>query len=422
MSTKKKIAIIGGGIAGLSSAFHLHRDYDITVFEKEDYVGGHTDTHELSIEGKKVQIDSGFIVFCRQYYPHFCQMLDQLNVPSKTTTMSFSARNHQTGVVYNATSLNKLFCQRRNLLNPSFYGMLFDLIRFYRTSPKVLKSQDTSTSVKQYLDDNGYGKAFENDHLFPMISALWSATPERVAQFPIRHLVDFLYKHGMMNLFKRPEWRVISNGSHSYVKALKEQLSCQWQTNSAVQCLKRTDSGVTIVTTDQQHQFDAVIIATHSDQALALLDQPSEHEKAILGAIKFENNHVVVHTDDSIMHPNKQAWASWNTEVPSVLDPASQRCCTANYWMNLLQDLPIKTNVFTTLNSQHRIASDKVLKERHYAHPIFTKDSVAAQKKLPLINGKNHTFYVGAYWGWGFHEDGARSAAQSCELLKQQLN
>jgi len=226
----------------------------------------------------------------------------------------------------------------------------------------------------------------------------------------------------MMNLVLRPTWRVIKNGSNSYIKALREQTNCQWFINTSVSTVSRSSNGVTLhCDSGQSHRFDAVIFATHSDQALAMLDDPSSEEKQILGAIKYENNHMIVHTDESIMHPNKAAWASWNTEVPNEFSPDTLRCCTANYWMNLLQNLSIKTNVFATLNSHKSIDPKKVLIERHYSHPIFTANSVSAQKQKNLINGRHHTYYVGAYWGWGFHEDGARSAVETSRLINQQM-
>ena len=422
MTSRKSVAIIGSGIAGLYSAWQLHKEFDVTVYEKENKLGGHTDTHEFEIDGRTVRIDSGFIVFCRDYYPHFCGMLNQFGVESQPTSMSFSAHNAGTGLVYNATSINRLFCQRRNLVNPGFYRMLLDLVRFYRTAPAVLETDDHTTTVGDWLQQHRYSEQFMRDHLFPMISALWSATPERVSQFPIRHLVEFLHRHGMMNLVFRPEWRVVKNGSDSYIAALQNQLPVDWKTGCAVSQVARAHDHVTVITADGQRTvYDAVIFAVHSDQALAILESPSADEARILDAIPYERNHVVIHTDESIMHPMRSAWASWNTEVPSDLNATSLRCCTANYWMNLLQGLPLKTNVFTTLNSHHRIDPDKILAERYYAHPVFTASSVAAQRELTCINGTNRSYFAGAYWGWGFHEDGARSAAQSCTLLREQL-
>jgi len=419
MPTRKKIAIIGSGIAGLSTAFHLHEEYDITVFEKSASLGGHTDTHMLMLDGKQQAIDSGFIVFCRDHYPHFSAMLDKLNVASKISDMSFSMWNKRTKVAYNATSINTLFCQRKNLFRWRFYRMILDIVRFYHCAPNVLKQQNHTTSVKQYLEQHNYSREFMHDHLFPMISALWSATAQRVEQFPIRHLVEFMHRHGMMKLIFRPQWRVVQGGSSSYINALKKQITCQWKQSTPVTKVQRTEQDVIIYDADGNTRFDAVVFATHADQALALLESPSDDEQSILSQIPFERNHVIVHSDESVLHPNRLTWASWNTEVPEQIK--NTECCTATYWMNLLQGLDTPTNVFVSLNTQHKIDPDKIFKERIYHHPIFTADSVAAQRKRSTINGQRNTFYVGAYWGWGFHEDGARSAYQSAQLIKQAI-
>ncbi len=420
--TKRSIAIIGSGISGLSCVYHLHQDFKVTVFEKEARLGGHTDTHRFNIDGEELNIDSGFIVFCREYYPNFSQMLDDLQVESQATDMSFSAHNQSTGLVYNATSLNSLFCQRKNLLSPRFYRMLADLIRFYRTAKTCLDNTDSSVTVSDYLANNNYSETFAEDHLYPMISALWSATPDYVKAYPIQHLVEFLSKHGMLKLISRPEWRVIKNGSSSYIDAIKKWCDCEWRLNTKINALDRINNKIIIHTANGTEKFDAVIFATHADQALTILDQQaSTNEQAVLGNILFEKNHIVVHTDESIMHPNKRSWASWNTQVPSQYNPEKLQCCTANYWMNCLQNLTTKKNIFTTLNSHQKIDSDKILIERDYSHPIFTAASVAAQKQKHLIDGHNNSYYVGAYWGWGFHEDGARTAARVCEKLRTDL-
>ncbi len=421
MANKKRLAIIGAGISGLSTAFHLHNEYEITVFEKENYLGGHTDTHDLTIDGQDVRVDSGFIIFCAEYYPNFCNMLDKLGIKSQATDMSFSAYNRQSGVIYNATNPNKLFCQRRNLFSLSFYRMIFDILRFYNSATKVLESSAADETVGDYLHKKKYGKGFINDHLLPMISALWSATPERVTEFPIRHLVDFFNRHGLMKILNRPQWQVVKNGSDSYVAALREQLNVNWKSGSQVTKVLRNENVMVISDDGQEHIFDAVVFAVHADTALEILDTPSDQEQEVLGAINFEKNHVMVHTDDTIMHQNTLSWASWNTEVPNDFDQNTQRVCTANYWMNSLQGLTLKTNVFTSLNSQHKIDANKILVERTYYHPVFTTQSVAAQKKKPLLDGQRASYYVGAYWGWGFHEDGARSATEISQLIRSQI-
>jgi len=401
MANKKSVAIIGAGISGLSTAFHLYDEYDITIFEKENYFGGHTDTHDLIIDETAVRIDSGFIIFCPEFYPNFFSMLKTLGVESQATDMSFSSYNRQSGVIYNATNPNKLFCQRSNLLSPGFYRMIFDILRFYKVAPSVLEGHDTETTVAGYLEQNKYGKGFIDNHLFPMISALWSAPPERVAEFPIYHLVDFFSRHGLMQLFNRPKWQVLKNGSRSYVDALRNQLKVNWKSGTAVNRIIRGEQNKVLTENGAEASFDAVVLALHADNALAILDQPTEDEHSILSKIPFEKNHVVVHTDESIMHKNTLSWASWNTEVPNDFDQNTQRVCTANYWMNSLQGLTLKSNVFTSLNSQHKIDTSKVLVERIYYHPVFTTTSVAAQKNKSLIDGKQSTYFVGAYWGWG---------------------
>ena len=420
--SKPKLAIVGGGISGLSCAYHLAEQFEITVYESEEKLGGHTDTHEFEIHGELVRIDSGFIIFCPDYYPHFSAMLDDLGVEAQATDMSFSARNHLTGTVYNATNPNKLFCDRKNLLRPSFWRMLYDIVRFYRQAKKLLvKKPDLDMSVSEYLENNNYSKQFSEDHLLPMISALWSATPDKVKKFPIHHLVDFFDRHGLMDIVGRPQWFVVKNGSASYVEALQSKLDCTWKVAEPVERVKRDDDGVSVFSESGEQRYDAIVMATHADVSLALLEDPSVSEREILSDIKFELNHVVVHTDESLMHPNKLSWASWNTVVPRASDSNSLNCCTANYWMNSLQGLNLKSNVFTTLNSTQHIAADKILAERNYSHPIFTVESVAAQKRISEINGNNNTYYVGAFWGWGFHEDGARSAAQACKLIEAKL-
>lgn len=421
MTAKKKLAIIGSGISGLTVAFELHQQFDITVFEKEPYFGGHTDTHNLLIDGKSVNIDSGFIIFCPEYYPNFDRMLRQLNVARQKTDMSFSVFNPNRNLLYNASTLSKIFCQLRNLVRPRFYRMLVDIVRFYSTAHRVLDNDKDQGSVADYLQSHSYGKEFSESHLLPMISALWSATPNNVLAFPIQHLVEFFQNHGLLKLVNRPQWYVIKGGSRSYVDALRESLEVTWRSNYPIAKVKRGPQVEVISRDNQAEIFDAVVFATHADQAVALLDKPSAIEREVLGAMPFQKNHVLVHTDSSLLHPNKRSWGSWNVRVPSASTQMDAEVCTANYWMNSLQSLELETQVFTSLNNQQNIDQTKILAEREYEHPIFTQQSVAAQSKKSQVDGVLSSYYVGAYWGWGFHEDGARSAVQVSQLIREQL-
>ena len=419
MSEKKSIAIIGGGIAGLSAAYHLDQDFDVTVFEKESKLGGHARTHDFEFNGEKLRIESGFIAFTRKQYPYFSRLLDSLRIPSKKTSMSFAVSNQNTGVVYNATSLDKLFCQRINLLNPKFWRMLIDLIRFYLSAKKIINTLPKTMTVAEYLQQQNFGEMFASDHLVPMISALWTCPPKDVLRFPIVHLVKCLTAHGMMSLCFRPKWEVLSNGSDSYVDALHQTLKCSWHTAQAIKLVERDEHGVTVTCANGlQYHFDAIIFATHADQALTLLSKPSQAEKEILGAMEFQVNHVSIHTDESIMPANKKAWASWNVEVPNNTDQSTIGACVATYWANNLRGLKTNQNIFTSLNRRERIKPDTILFECEYSHPIFTSDLVAAQQRKAEIDGNNRSYFAGAYWGWGFHEDGARTAYEVVQLIK----
>ncbi len=390
------------------------------VYEKNNYLGGHTDTHSLNIAGQTINIDSGFIVFTRAQYPCFSAMLDDLGIASKPTNMSFSVVNENSGTHYNATDLNRLFCQRSNLIKPRFYQMIADIIRFYKSAPAVLKSTDELTTVKAYLQQHRYSTVFMRDHLFPMIGALWSAAPATVEQFPIRYLVEYMHSHGMMNLWKRPQWRTLTNGSNEYVARLKTSLgNTEFRVNCGVSnVIRETDRVLIHANSCEPEYFDAVIFANHSDQARMLLQKPSKDENEILSAIPFQKNDIIIHTDPTIMPDNRRAWASWNARVTAT----QQAHCCATYWMNSLQGLTLDQDVFVSLNENQPIEQSKVLHKRTYHHPVYTASSVAARRKLTLINGKNRSFYVGAYWGWGFHEDGACSAVEAVSLLKNTLS
>lgn len=410
-----KVAVIGGGISGLSAAWYLAKQAgtEVTLFEANNYIGGHTDTHTLEILGKPWSVDSGFIVFNRQNYPHFSQLLAELEVESRPTEMSFSVHNAETGLEYNATSLNKLFCQRRNLFNPRFYRMLTDLLRFYRQAPALLDDKNNTQTLEDYLRAHHYSDTFIHDHLIPMACALWSGPGKQLLQMPARFLVAFMANHKMLSLTGRPEWRVVKGGSRQYVDKLLERFPGKVLVNTPVDSVRRVYNGVSLTVDDEQWPFDAVVMACHSDQALKMLSDPSAQESAVLGGIEYQQNLMQLHADESVLPKNSDAWASWNVHISSALE---QRC-TVSYHMNTLQRLNAPVELIVSLNSRERVDANKVFVERQYAHPVFSEQTLQAQQNWESISGHQHTYYCGAYWGWGFHEDGVNSALRVVEQL-----
>ena len=403
-----RIAVIGSGIAGLASAWLLSQAHEVVLFEANDYLGGHTHTHDITLGGRAYAVDTGFIVHNPAHYPLLTRLFDTLGVATQPTTMSFSVHNARTGLEYNATTLDTLFCQRRNLLSPRFLGMVRDLFRFYRQAPSLLVGDGPGPGIGDWLDANGYGAAFRDDHLVPMASALWSSPPEQILRFPARYLVQFMANHQMLQVSGRPEWRVVRGGSASYVEALR----ARWQVRERLRCpvrsVVRDGHGVVMESAAGSERFDQIVLACHSDQALALLADASVNERDVLGAIAYQPNEVVLHTDASLLPRNRKAWAAWNAFLPG--DPEAP--CTVSYCMNLLQGLHSPDPFVVTLNRSEAIAPDKVLRRLRYHHPVYDAASVAAQQRKAAIQGHNHTWFAGAYWGWGFHEDGMRSAVE----------
>lgn len=401
-----RIAIIGSGISGLGAAWLLSRTHEVALFEANDYLGGHTHTHEVEVEGRTLAVDTGFIVHNPTHYPLLTRLFRELDVATQPTTMSFSVHNERTGLEYNATTLDALFCQRRNLLSPRFLRMLADLTRFYRIAPRLLAEPGPGPTLGDYLRVNGFGDAFAYDHLVPMASALWSAPAGQILQFPARHLVQFMANHQMLQLAGRSQWKVVRGGSWRYVQALRERWSATVRLATPVHAVRRLENGVALSTAHGEEAFDHVVLACHSDQALALLADADECEREVLGAIAYQPNDVVLHTDERLLARNRKAWAAWNAHVGAD----AQSVCTVSYCMNLLQGLPVRTPVIVTLNRSEAIDPARILKRVRYQHPVFTAEAVAAQARRHEIQGHRGTWFAGAYWGWGFHEDGLRSA------------
>lgn len=410
-----KIAVIGAGISGLSAALGLAERHDVTVFEAGDYAGGHTNTVDVEIDGEQHAIDTGFIVFNDWTYPHFIEMIDRLGVASQPTSMSFSVACERTGLEYNGSTLNGLFAQRRNLLRPSFYRMLRDIVRFNREAPQAVDKSDELT-VGEFLSQGKYGREFAEHYLLPMGSAIWSCPLGTFESFPIRFVVEFYQNHGLLNLCDRPTWRVISGGSRTYVRALLKQFRGTIHLRSPIETVRRHAEHVDVVPRQAEPQrFDHVVFACHADQALRMLAEPTATERELLGAFPYERNDAVLHTDATVLPRSRLAWAAWNYHLPS--NPSNRTSVT--YCMNILQRINSRHVFNVTLNGDDRIHPDKVLRRFVYEHPIFTTQRAAAQRRHQELIDTNRSSFCGAYWRNGFHEDGVVSARAVWQTLNR---
>lgn len=408
-----RIAVVGSGIAGLASAWFLSNEHAVTLYEANDYLGGHTHTHQLLLDGRKYVVDTGFIVHNPVHYPLLTALFEDLGVTSQPTTMSFSVHHERTGLEYNATTLDGLFCQRRNLYSPRFLGMVRDLFRFYRQATALLDEAGPGPTLGEYLRREGYGAAFRDEHLVPMASALWSSPAHQILQFPARYLVQFMANHQMLQVRARPQWKVVQGGSSRYVEAMRARWDVDERLRSPVRSVRRAEHGVVIDSNRGEELFDHVVMACHSDQSLALLADPSDAERAILGAMRYQANDTILHTDARVLPKQRKAWAAWNARIPAEPSDA----CTVSYCMNLLQGFSSNEPLIVSLNQSHAIDPGKVIRRMVYHHPIYSTASVAAQARKDEIQGRRRTWYAGAYWGWGFHEDGLRSAVDVARAL-----
>lgn len=414
-----KIAIVGSGIAGLTCAYLLNRKHDIQVFEASDWIGGHTHTVDVQVEGRRYAVDTGFIVFNDWTYPNFIRLLGQVGVAFKPTEMSFSVSDPSSGVEYNGHDLNSLFAQRSNLWSPAFWGMLRDILRFNRQSLDDLASDciDADTTLGQYLQRNGYGRRFIEHYIVPMGSAIWSMSLADMLGFPLQFFVRFCKNHGLLSVSDRPTWQVIEGGSRSYVAPLTASFAERIRLNCPVSRVVRDDNGVTLHSAAGEERFDKVVFACHSDQALALLDQASTAEQEILGALPYASNDVVLHTDTRLLPERPLAWASWNYRLGGPSDqPAA-----VTYNMNILQGIDSATTFCVSLNQSAAIDPGKILARFRYAHPQYSLAGTAAQARWQELQGAQHSYFCGAYWANGFHEDGVVSALRVARAFGETL-
>jgi uncharacterized protein len=398
-----KIAIIGTGISGLASAYLLNRIHDIEVFEANDYIGGHTNTITVSDAGRPLPIDTGFIVYNTKTYPNLTRLFAELDVPSQWSNMSFSVSSRQTGFEYGS---DDLFAQRRNVFNPQLWQIMGDFVRFGRDAKHALAVPHYADyTLGQFAAEKRYSNAFQQYCLIPAASAIWSSPHSVIYDFPAQYFFRFYENHGLLGTNGGVRWRTVTGGSQVYVQKLTAGFRDKIHLNCGATSIRRHENGVTLTLADGSvREFDQVVIATHSDQALRLLADPSSDETDILGKIPYEKNTAILHTDASVLPRSHRAWAAWNYTLHA--GEGRDQPASLTYWMNSLQSLETKTNYFVTLNPDASLDPKRIIKTIEYAHPVYSPGSLKARLRLPKINGQRHTHYCGAYATYGFHEDG----------------
>jgi predicted NAD/FAD-binding protein len=408
----KKIAIIGSGISGLTCAYLLDKHAEVTLFEANSYFGGHTNTVTVAHEGQEDLIDTGFIVFNKKNYPLFTQLIERIGVGCQDSEMSFSFSSEKAGFEYSGRKLSTLFSQKRNLVRPNFYRLLLDILRFNRDAKKYLKNHLTDTlSLKDFFEANNYGEWFWCFYLSPLVASIWSSAPNMVEIMPANFVLNFFDNHGLLQINGAPQWLTVKGGSHNYVKSLLSTFTGNAIANARVSKISRDSTGVTLHLGGESLHFDQVIFACHSDTAMSLLDKPSPEELNVLAAIPYQTNQVILHTDASVMPRRKALWSSWNYLASEVELP------TLTYYMNRLQSLQSSRDYFVSVNLPAVVDSSQIIARFDYAHPVLHQQAQEAQKQFSTINGYQNTFFCGAYWFSGFHEDGVASAARVCKQL-----
>lgn len=418
-----KIAVIGAGISGLVCASRLSERHDVHVFEKNDWIGGHTHTVDAEVDGEVYSVDTGFIVYNERNYPHFSALLKRLGVRTQPTRMTFGFSSERTGLEYSGSSLDGLFAQRRNLISPAYWKMLAEILRFFRSASALLESPGPGPSLGEFLDEGKFSPEFQRDHLLPMGAAIWSCPPSQMRDFPAMSFAQFFENHGLLRLRDRPEWRVVSGGSARYVEALVDSFQGAIRLKASVERVRRDEERVEVTPQGGDPEFfDGVVFACHSDEALSLLSDASPQEKDVLGAIRYQPNDVVLHTDAKLLPKASRARSAWNYHVADRSGIASSEDveeATVTYDMNALQGIEAPVDFLVTLNATQAIDPAKVIGRYSYAHPVFDSRALEVQSCQAALGSQLRTAYCGAYWGYGFHEDGVRSGLLAAEAMER---
>lgn len=409
---KKKLGIIGSGIAGMSAAYFLKDEYEVTLFEKNDYVGGHTNTIDVHDGVDKCPMDTGFMVFNEKTYPNLIKLFDKLNVEYENTDMSFSVRNQNIDLEYNGSSVNGLFSQRKNIFNIKFLKMIKDILKFNSSSVSMLKNESFSNmTIGEYVNHLGLSPYFMDNFLVPMSSAVWSTPVEKMQNFPASSLVQFFYNHGFVGVNTQLQWKTVKKGSRQYRDKIIQELQSTIKINEKIVSVKENDQKITVTTEKNgQFDFDKVIIASHADEALSMLEKPSEFQKEVLSKFKYQENIAVVHSDERVMPKLKANWSSWNFIF-------KENDSYTVYYMNRLQGVSDRQDFFVNINGEKFINQDKIIKKIVYHHPIFDVDSAKAQKKIDELNKQSNIHFTGSYYRYGFHEDALLSSVNLCSYL-----
>jgi predicted NAD/FAD-binding protein len=418
MADKLNIAVIGSGISGISSAFILSQKHNVSLFEKNNYIGGHTNTVETD---DNVRVDTGFIVMNDKTYPNFTTFLDKLEINRIKTDMSFGYCDKKKDFYYSTSSLNTIFAQRKNILNLDYLKFLYEIFRFFKETKRFLTYGNNDLCIDQFLELNGFSKSFEEKYILPMASAIWSAPQDKIARFPMLSFANFYNNHGLLSVTGQPQWYFVENGSSSYVDAFLKQFSGKvYKNKKAVKIKQNSDNPEIIFEDNEALKFDKIIVAAHADEAFKMLENPDSDQTRLLGPWTYSKNRVCLHTDLSFMPDNKRAWASWNYMKEENADKNSPACIT--YDMTKLQKLKSSKRFLVTLNPQREIQKDKLIKDIIYTHPIYTRETMATQDRLDMLNQKDkNIFFCGSYFGYGFHEDGIASAVKVCKIFGESL-